>query len=421
MAARGVDMKQRAQWGMVFGLTAGLVGSGCASSSGGGEIAAAPDLPASTRAEPAGTVQPDVARAGRFYRTGEALFDQGEPAMAVGMWRHALLALPEDARYDEVRHELMMRMGYGLMVAAHEEGNPSHLELAIEMLERYLARHEALFGDDPDHAAEREQIFEIMGEVTVALDDMRDDDDAVLAEADGPVDTHEGEILQPKFERQVQVKRLQQPGVEDPRVREQLRGGFFEPGSAGSLTAAGTFVVTPARPLVRMRRLPRREADGSRARLSAALPVIADVRAELEQCYLAAFARRPHDVVDVTLEFTPSARGTARRPEIRHGSLIDPLGDACLLEALEGSTALPNTGRDERLVVELRFFWQGARIASEIDGTSPDMFPNPDRGAPRPSDYRGGDASLDASRRQFNGTGTRANPGRQGGSTPPPF
>lgn len=398
-------MDVRKRWGTgfgtCFGLGAGLLTSACAS--GGGELVEAPAIPQSPATAPAGTEHPDIARAQRFYRTGEALFEQGQPARAVGMWRHALLTIPQDERYDDVRHQLIMRMGYGLMVSAHESGDTSHLVVATELLERYLVRHESLFGDDPDHADERVQIFELMGEVRVALDDMRTvDDDAQMAgaaEAGGPVDTHEGEILQPAFERRVQVRRLQQPDMDDPRTRAALRGGFFEPGTAGSMTTAGTYLATPARPLVRIRRLPRRGEDGSRARLAAALPVIADVRPQLEECYLAAFTRRPSDVVDVTLEFNASARGTARKPEIRDGSLIDPLGDACILEALEGSTALPKTGRDERLVVELRFFWQGARIASEVDGTSPDMVPNSDRSAPRPSDYRGGDAALDTSRR----------------------
>ncbi|MEZ4454796.1 MAG: hypothetical protein R3B09_35425 [Nannocystaceae bacterium] len=126
-----------------------------------------------TRQDPAGSSAPTVAAAmaeGRhLYSLGESRFAEGEPRDAVTLWRAALLRLPESAEADAIRHRVILRMGHALLVA-YEEGDIDALLLAQQVLARYIAWHEARWGEGQGAAAERAEAYALL----VAAEDTLD-------------------------------------------------------------------------------------------------------------------------------------------------------------------------------------------------------------------------------------------------------
>ncbi len=98
----------------------------------------------------------------RIYWLAEEQFSQGDYLGAVQLWRHALLQLPKTASADSVRHALVLRMAYGWLAAAETTGEAAPAIDGVTMLERYIERHEALFGDDEHAQLERGQVYEIL-------------------------------------------------------------------------------------------------------------------------------------------------------------------------------------------------------------------------------------------------------------------
>lgn len=93
--------------------------------------------------------------ASRIYGMGEQSFKNGRYDEAILLWRHALLQLPEPAAADDLRHKLILRIGYGQLVAHAASGDRTHPANAQQMLLRYAVKHEQLFGDRP--GAERQR------------------------------------------------------------------------------------------------------------------------------------------------------------------------------------------------------------------------------------------------------------------------
>ena len=91
--------------------------------------------------------------AARIYTIGEEQFAAGHYHEAVELWRHAVLALPTTADFDDLRHQLILRLAYGQLMAWSASGNPGYLEDAQQMLERYAQRHGAIFGEIDDASA----------------------------------------------------------------------------------------------------------------------------------------------------------------------------------------------------------------------------------------------------------------------------
>ena len=342
--------------------------------------------------EPRRTVQvADVSRAGELYLTGEALYEAGMFDEAVSLFRHALLMLPATPAYDGLRHELVLRMAYTLLSAHARHSDVADLERANELLERYLARHDALFGERPEFEAERNQIFELLGDVSLALESAR-----AHRTHGGPPDAaepdpHTGEVLRASFVRRVEVD-TRGPGVDDPEVRARLRSRFGDATAIPRLTKPGLVEITPRRVLVRLRSLPRRTNKQSKHHVRPALSVVESARPHLERCYAQAYARRPRDVVDVKVEVTVSATGGARRPSIVDGELIDPRGDACVLDAIERayvSDLPPSSQHPLRVSLSFRFFWQPPRTVNDATGHSPDLATQMTSGAALPRDETG--------------------------------
>jgi hypothetical protein len=321
--------------------------------------------------------------ASRIYEVAEQHVAAENYAAAVLLIRRALLQLPERADADALRHQLLLRLAYVQMLAYDQTGDRAFVDDAQRMLERYLVKHEELFGDGKKAKAQRDEVYEILytvetlreapkgeapqGEATQAEPERASAPDEVAQREEEPeeVDTHAGEVLEDEFQRNVRVSprgKLAQP--DDPRVRERLRSTYADPEVGLVLTTPGLELVHGARPLVRGKRATSVDADDSREgeklarRLGSELLV--EARPVLRRCYEAAFARQSVAVIEGTVEASILPDGKVTRARIVQGGLVDALGDVCLIAGIETTRlAADDTRATTRVRLPLVFFYEG--------------------------------------------------------------
>jgi hypothetical protein len=374
--------------GLVLGLALGVVATACAGPSRGTK----------PNREPASHMT-----AARIYTLAEQQVAAGKHAEAVQLIRHALLQLPERPGADALRHKLVLRLAYVQLLAYEQTRDAAFVEDAQRMLERYLVKHEALFGDDGAARTERGDVYEILYVVETQREAAlqpeaepapRSTHDEHDDESEAPVDIHAGEVVEDQMHRRVVVKKrskLAQP--DDPRVRERLESTFSDAEVGLVLTTPGIELVHGPRPLVRARRAPSAvgadspEHDALARRLGRELLV--EARPELRRCYEAAFARRTIAVTEGTVEASILPDGTVAKARIVEGGLVDALGDVCLIERIEAARVAADTTRSTtRVRLPLLFFYEGPVYINEGTG---EMFRAPLAGAasPAPRQTRG--------------------------------
>lgn len=354
----------------------------------------------------------------RLYSAGEQRFAQGRADQAVALWRHAITQLPQTDRYDELRHKLVLRLGYGQLVAYHQTGKLAHLYDGARMLERYASKHETLFGTGARAKAQRDEVYALLGELELRIAEPplppgRSDAGPIVADATPPprfdpfmrsipsspkvLDTGVGEDPQPTpmaqrkaweaahpdrawgkdqtddegLDRVVVVngRKLALADIEDPELRQSLRR--WDPFAGAVLTQPSVAQLHGPRGLVRIGGIARR-TDGKGDRLAAhgvAADAIRSARPALRACYDAAFARNPTFVAPTTVAFTVRADGTVADPRIVTGGIGDSFGDICVLERL-AAVKLParSDGQSTAVSIPLMFFYEGARYINEAGG-----------------------------------------------------
>lgn len=348
----------------------------------------------------------DVRTAQRLYTEGEQRFAAGRADQAVLLWRHAITQLPETSSYDALRHRLLLRLGRGQLVAFQQRGKLAHLYDGKRMLERYLAKHEALFGDGPEARRQRGEVYDLLGDLEASIEapgkqvlvrgpatpaapapTSHEPLGSYAAVAAAPLDryglgstppdpaaaraAHDGtargrrRAQRPWYEHPDDMQRVVEvdgrkprPSNDDWNLRMRLK--LWNPNAGLSLTAPRLTVASPARPLVRIDGLAQ-IVDGGAGRLEAdaqARRFIRAVRPDLRACYGDAYARSAKEVTTATVEFTMRADGSVARPRIVAGDVADAFGDACVLERLAAARIEPDTELAEaRVRVPLMFFY----------------------------------------------------------------
>lgn len=313
----------------------------------------------------------------RIYWLAEEQFGKGDYLGAVQLWRHALLQLPKTAAADSVRHALVLRMAYGWLAAAETSGEVAPAIDGVTMLERYVERHEALFGDSERAQAERGQVYEILFELEERLPSSEDTSEtegteteevpsptaeiATVAEPtdDGPP-PEAGQDGDAEFVREVDVRRRKT----DPQVaRDRLESDFSSADAGLTFGSYGLALLQGPRPLLRVRTARWSGERGERPRARSVARAIADeAREELLLCYLHAVGRNGNEpaVVGVRLE----DKGDHLSVVITGGSLLDAWGDVCVAESL----AKLEVPQALSLDTEFLFFVQGAQYAAEWSG-----------------------------------------------------
>lgn len=320
----------------------------------------------------------------RLYTAGEQRLAEGRPEEAIRLWRGAITQLPATEEYDDLRHKLVLRLAYGHLLAYQDTGRLAYLFDAKTMLDLYVLRHEALFGDGPAARAARGWVYEVLFEIESRIETPPLDVAAASAEpfvdaADATQETDVQEVTQGDH-RVVVVRRRGLADIDDPALRRALVEWNPRPDAPSVLTRPGQEPWVPARAYVRLDGTPTVD-DG------AATPVVARTlagamltaaRPALRQCYEDAFARRPAAHVTVGLRFSITAAGVVADPTIVRGSLGDPAGDACMLEHLRGARLEGDAPPEEvRLDIDLMFFYAASVQINESTGRAPTVLDPP--------------------------------------------
>lgn len=382
----------------------------------------------------------DQASAQRIYMVAEERYAAGDFDEAVALMRHALLQLPASPEHDHLRHELILRMGHTQLRAHAASGEAAPLVDAQQMLTRYLERHEQLFGENAVARAERGEVYELLFLVDQQLEPVSIDLGAEAVAAPGSaVAAGEGSIEPTNVDtvaaastggptlaavpeppvvvasppgpaitttrhvdadgsqvRDVVVhERGRLASLDDPRVRQRLSSEFSSGWSNLLLTAPGVAMVHGPRPLVRgMSRLAG-EGDLHDKQLArrAGQSLLRDARVDLRGCYAAAFARQPVIALESTVQASIHPDGSVSHVRIVDGGLVDGYGDACVIEAMQGTTVEPLDDAKDPVRVELAltFFYESSKFIIESWNQRPP--------GPRP----GGLPPIDQSRRRPQG------------------
>ena len=345
----------------------------------------------------------------RLYLLGEQYFDRGDYVDAVAMWRQVFLLIPSGPEGDHLRHQLVARMGYGLLHAHAKSGDPQTLNWGVQMLERYVAKHEALF---PDGVEARGEIYELIGEMELALErgaagdggiegggivapDEIEQEFVELGRTQQAAD-HAGEVVDESgLRREVVVKKQSRfATMEDPRVRSYLRSGSP---LGDSLLAGGDSPYNPTRPLVRAGASRVRSDAGAKDQRLARRQMrelVRHVRPRLEQCYAEALTRAPVLVSKIDLAVTFDEAGNVADTSVADGRVVDAAGNACVVWAvMEARPRLPEEALAAAVTVELpvTFFLQFS------SGPRPDSYALPQ------GFLDGGSANPGGAIQQYNG------------------
>lgn len=324
----------------------------------------------------------DVTEAKRLYSIGEQHMAEGHPVEAVKLWRKAVVALPATAAYDGLRHDLVLRLGYGMLVASHETKDRRYLLDATQMLARYLERHERMFGDDRQAKAERGEVYEQLYEIERRLSPppaAEPTRDAAASTNEGWQERDDDDVIRRKV--RVRTGRWFNTTIDDEKTREALASPRTNPEAGLWGTMPELQPITPARAYVRMAGAARPSLGKARprdqpARQALARAALESVRPLLRECFAEAFTRNPTDVVRTEVELTIARHGDVRKAKVTGKAVIDARGNACVARRLAEARIADAPGRSERIRVPLVFFWKdevfideanGVRIRDELD------------------------------------------------------
>jgi hypothetical protein len=316
----------------------------------------------------------NVTEGKRLYTIGEQAMARGKAVEAVALWRRAILLLPDTAEYDAVRHRLMMRLGYGMMVAYEQTGDRDFGHDAVRMLERYADRHTQIFGDDRDKQKERAEIYELLGEAELQLER------GVVAKAtvEPRTPAHVDEGAPANMDRTVVVpsgRKLNRPSVDDPEIRAKLNSFATDAQTGLVLTRPMLAEVHPARGLVRMQGIARAiEGTVGADRFAlhhSARSAFVSVRPALRNCFDQAFARKPTAVVRTEAELVLEPDGTVSDAKIVGAPVIDGKGNRCVSETFADARVVARAPQERvRVRVPLVFFWEPSILIDEANGVS---------------------------------------------------
>ena len=362
----------------------------------------------------------DKATAQRIYMVAEERYSAGAYDEAAALMRHALLQLPATSEYDDLRHQLVLRMGHTQLRDHAATGQAAPLHDAQQMLTRYLERHQQLFGESARARKQRGEVYELLFHVEQRLEptsiDLGDEpamppakEGEVVASTtlDAPEVIEVPEPPAPELEavtpepasasppelearapaatttrhrdadgtevRDVVVHQQRRlASLDDPGIKEKLRSPYSTGWLGGVLTAWGITKMRDARPLVRGYSRLTGDGDLSQQLLArrAGQSLLHEARARLRECYASAYTRRPVDALDSEVEASIHPDGSISHVRIVEGGLVDGYGDACLIEALQGATVAPleETAEPVRVQVALTFFYESALYINEGSG-----------------------------------------------------
>jgi hypothetical protein len=310
----------------------------------------------------------------------EESFERGSYEQSVGLFRQAFLVLPSDQVADGMRHVLVARMAEALMAAHEQDGDPQHLVVAEQVLKRYLAKHELIYGvEEGADRVERMGLEVLLSQVEDKLRppkrkaapvELADGGEQAtegaqatqaVVEEEQAIDVHVGEKLdEDGVDREVVVRKSPFATMDDPRVQAYFRSDdFLGPSLMGSGPPA---LLHPPRVLLRYGASWSEDQVEHDVRNDAR----ADVRAifvrnrdALLDCYYDAMGRKPLFLARLVVDVTVDEAGVISKLGISKGELIDARGNLCMAQVL-AADRIPGVERKEPVTVHfpLTFFFQ---------------------------------------------------------------
>ncbi|MCA9713131.1 MAG: hypothetical protein KC468_00375 [Myxococcales bacterium] len=303
----------------------------------------------------------------KLYALAEQRYAARDYVGAAALWRQVFLQLPSDEDGDALRHELVARMAHALTRDYTARGDASSLRAAQGLLERYLAKHEALFGGGPESTRARWELVGLLVDVETALLSHPIRAEVATADASEPA-TDEGvssDMLAassdtPRARARARGRAPAVAGEDGVRVievgvpeapRHEL--GFIDgPGARAFMLHDGLHGASMFHeprylhgPRVLVRLGPpgvSSDADSTRTRREAraqARAAVLALRPAIASCFAQAMGRVPRSWTRVTVDFTMLPDGRLERVRVTDGALLDVDGDLCLLESFEGAHA----------------------------------------------------------------------------------
>jgi hypothetical protein len=249
------------------------------------------------------------------YRVAITLFDSGRYDDAAAQFTWMLLHVPQDPSGDRLRHLLIQHIAWSLLGTYDTRKDPIKLDQGEAMLERYLDKHEQL---RPDEAAERDDIYALLGEYAQRRDALPPTNAnahlrALIQQtrrhmeqsAPGKRKSNEDRMV-----RTIEVDTIKWADVDDPRVQRYLRDPRF---TGPSLFEEPGEPYNPARVLVRGWVAKAHGADDEQSERPdrRAWTLLRAARPALERCYEAALGRGADVLERVELELRWDAGGLA--------------------------------------------------------------------------------------------------------------
>jgi len=303
----------------------------------------------------------------RYAGRHEALFGESQQARAERGEVYELLFLVEqrlEPASDEAR--AIETPEPDVLAAAPI---PADEPFALEPLEPVPSEEGLAHSDAAAEAGEPTPVPEPPPEDLVAAASDFDDEGPALSSTHG-VD-EEGDQVRDL----VVHKGRRAPSIDDPGVIESLRSSFSTPWGTLVLTQPGVAMIHGPRPLVRgsSRLVGQGDMHDRQLARRAGQSLLHDARVSLRSCYAEAFARQPVIALQSTVEASIHPDGSVSHVRIVDGGIIDGYGDACVIEAMQGTTVEPLAEGEEPVRVELAltFFYESAKYMIESGDQKP--------------------------------------------------
>lgn len=300
------------------------------------------------------------------YHLAVVSFDQGRYDDAAAQFAAVLLRVPQDPSGDHLRHLLVQHIGWSLLGAYDMSGDLSKLDSGEAILERYLVKHEQLL---PKFTAEREDIYELIGEYSLRRDggtppnanaQLR----ALVRETERSIERPTSSKRKSNEDRKVriiEVDTIRWATLDDPKIQRFLR----DPRYAGSSLFENLGdPYNPVRVLVRGWVTKAKQSGGKRA-ARRAYTMLRAARPTLARCYEEALGRGADILERVDLDLRWDASGLDG-VSITAPPSFDTQASRCVVEGLRDAipvdaSATQDDRGNARAKLHLSFFVQPER------------------------------------------------------------
>jgi len=255
-------MAQRRRGGIQPGIAAAI--SVCLAA---GPVLAAPAAVEPSASEPAASSDP-LAEAKQLYDAGLAEFDTAEYLEAIKLWSRAYKILPNTPESADIKRYIINNLAVARERQFAIDGDVMHLRRALMLAKNYSENIEALYGEGPRAAEERERTEKFLARVQSKVDEAERARAAEPAKPEPVKPEPDNDGIAP------QIDRGADPG-ERPGRKAIIAGSVLlgAGGATGVLLIAGVAMGAAADDFDRSISMTEREKEFDRGRAGNALAI----------------------------------------------------------------------------------------------------------------------------------------------------